>query len=127
MFKSTFFGVIVLALVVCLTIPADAATLNASGKVTLLRAHHKPGAKFGPPGDQLDVEVVIRLNTKPGKAFGFQLRDDDKGPARRAMLDLLRDAFNNDWTVHIDYDIDPGNDVSPPKNNGEIIRVWLTK
>ena len=33
----------------------------------------------------------------------------------------MRDAFNNNWIVTIDYSIDPG------KNNGVIIRTWLTK
>jgi len=37
------------------------------------------------------------------------------------MLDLLRDGFNHDWIVSVDYWIESG------KNNGEIVRVWLTK
>ena len=42
-------------------------------------------------------------------------------PARAGMLDLLRDAFNHNWTVIIDYSIDPG------KTNGVIIRTALTR
>ena len=42
-------------------------------------------------------------------------------PARAGMLDLLRDAFNHNWTVIIDYNIDPG------KTNGVIIRTALTR
>jgi hypothetical protein len=109
-----------LALVALSASPAGAALLNASGKVTRLRVHDV-GTKFGPPTDQIDVEVVIELNTKPGMAFGFQLRNDSDRAARQGMLDLLRDAFNNNWTVHIDYNIDTG------KKNGTIIRTWLTK
>jgi hypothetical protein len=37
------------------------------------------------------------------------------------MLNLLRDAFDRNWTVAFDSDIDDG------KKNGRIIRVWLTK
>jgi len=37
------------------------------------------------------------------------------------MLDLLRDAFNHNWVVLIDYNLDPG------KTNGVIIRTALTK
>jgi hypothetical protein len=37
------------------------------------------------------------------------------------MLDLLRDAFNYNWTVCLDHLLVPG------KNNGVIIRVELTK
>jgi hypothetical protein len=97
-----------------------AARLQATGKVQLLRVHDV-GTAYGPDSDQIDVEVVIWLNTQPGKAFGFQMRDDGQRVARQGMLDLLRDAFNNNWTVTIDYDIDPG------KNNGVIVRTWLTK
>lgn len=93
---------------------------QASGHLSLLRVHKK-GSKYGPNNDQIDVEVVTWLDSHPGQAFGFQLRDDGDGPARRGMLDLLRDAFNHGWRATIDYDIDDG------KSNGVIVRVWLTK
>ena len=88
-------------------------------RVTMLRVHDV-GTKYGPASDQIDVEVVIQLAGRQG-SFGFKLRNDSQRPARQGMLDLLRDAFNNDWRVNIDYDIDP------PKKNGTIMRVWLTK
>lgn len=94
--------------------------LNTSGKLTFLRVHDV-GTGWGPSDDHLDVEVVIKVDTKPDQAFGFQLRDDGNRPARQGMLDLLRDAFNQNWQVSIDYRIDSG------KDNGEVIRVWLTK
>jgi hypothetical protein len=49
------------------------------------------------------------------------LRNDNNRPAREGMLDLLRDAFNNNTTVIIDYNIPSG------KKNGVIIRLALTK
>jgi hypothetical protein len=94
--------------------------VNSVGKLTLIRVHDK-GTKYGPSGDRLDVEAIIWLDSEPGKAFGFQLRNDAMRPAREGMLDLLRDAFNHNWTVNIDYEIAAG------KNNGKVIRVWLTK
>jgi hypothetical protein len=96
------------------------ALLQSSGKLTFLRTHDV-GTAYGPPGDSIDVEVVIKLDSQPTKAFGFQLRDDANRAARQGMLDLLRDAYNNDWQVTTDYNIDDG------KNHGVIIRVWLTK
>ena len=99
---------------------AHAGLVNASGKITTLRVHDV-GTKYGPANDQIDVEVVITLNTEAGKAFGFQLRNDGNRPVRAGMLDLLRDAFNNNWTVNIDYNSNPG------KKNSVLIRVWLTK
>ena len=72
------------------------ALLNFSGRLTLLRVHDR-GTKFGPPTDQIDVEVVFKLNSHPDKAFGFTLRDDANGPAHRGMLDLLRSGFDHNW------------------------------
>jgi hypothetical protein len=90
------------------------------GKLTFLRVHDV-GTGFGPPNDFIDVEVVCKLDTKPTFAFGFQLRNDNQRPARAGMLDLLRDAFNHNWQVVLDYNIDEG------KTNGVIIRTALTK
>ena len=100
-------------------IPTQAAFLQASGELTLLRVHDRGG--YGPPADRLDVEVIIKLDSKPDMAFGFQLRDDRLGPAHQGMFDLLRDAFSNGWTVTIDFDL------APKKKAGVIRRVWLTK
>jgi hypothetical protein len=96
------------------------AIWESSGKLSLLRVHDV-GTGYGPLSDFMDVEAVMWLDTKPGMAFGFQLRDDANRPVRQGMLDVLRDAFNNNWIVTIDYEIEPG------KNNGVILRVWLTK
>ena len=96
------------------------ATLEASGKLSLLRVHDV-GTGYGPQSEHLDVEAVIWLDTRPGMAFGFQLRDDANRPARQGMLDVLRDAFNYSWIVTINFDIEEG------KKNGLLVRVWLTK
>ncbi len=94
--------------------------LQSTGKLTFLRVHDV-GTAFGPPSDRIDTEVVAKLSTQPERAMGFQLRDDAKRPARQGMLDLLRDAFNHNWTVSIDYDLDAG------RKNGVAIRVALQK
>lgn len=100
--------------------PARADLVQSSGKITFLRVHDV-GTGFGPPSDAIDVEVVVQINTRPGESFGFQLRNDNNRAARQGMLDLLRDAFNSNATVVLDYEVDP------PKKNGVIIRVALTK
>ncbi|MDQ4145896.1 MAG: hypothetical protein M3198_19550 [Actinomycetota bacterium] len=96
------------------------ALLQSSGKLTFLRVHDV-GTRFGPSSDQIDVEVVMKLGSQPDRAMGFQLRNDNNRPARQGMLDLLRDAFNNNWTVTVDYDLDSG------RKNGVAIRVALRK
>jgi hypothetical protein len=93
--------------------------LEKSGKIVFLRAHDV-GTAYGPPNDQLDVETVFILNAIGTGAYGFQLRNDGNLPARQAMFSLLRDAFVNNFTVTVDYLIDPG------KQNGVAIRVALT-
>jgi hypothetical protein len=93
--------------------------LQATGKLELLRVHDV-GTKFGPPSDEIDVEVVFQLRDDE-RRIGFQLRTDKHRLARGGMLDILRDAFNHDWTVTADFEIELG------KKNGEAIRVWLTK
>jgi hypothetical protein len=92
------------------------SVLAAKGRITLLRVHDL-GTRYGPPTDEIDVEAVIKLDSKPDMAFGFQLRNDASEGVHRGMLDLLRDAFNHDRRVRIDYILNPG------KRNGRLIRV----
>ena|ERR1700761_1806180 len=100
--------------------PARADLLESKGRITFLRVHDV-GTGFGPPTDFLDVEVVVQIDSQPGKSFGFQLRNDNNRPARQGMLDILRDAFANNFPVLIDYN------VTPPKVNGVIIRTAVVK
>jgi hypothetical protein len=76
--------------------------LAARGRISLLRVHD-PNTGYGPSGDRIDGEVVIHLDTQPGRAFGFKLRNGSNLAMHRGMLDLLCDAFNNNHTVAIDY------------------------
>lgn len=94
--------------------------LESSGKLRFLRVHDV-GTKYGPPTDQIDVEVVFGLDSEPKKAFGFKLRNDTQEVAHQGMLDLLRDAFAANQNVTTDYDIPAG------KQNGVAIRVWLSR
>jgi hypothetical protein len=89
--------------------------LRAEGKLIFLRTHDV-GTKFGPPTDQLDVEVVVRLDSDPSRAFGFQLRPDADEVANRGMLDELRTAFVASSPVRLDY-------RRTGVNNGLILRV----
>jgi hypothetical protein len=100
--------------------PARADLVESKGRITFLRVHDV-GTGFGPPTDFLDVEVVVQIDSQPGKSFGFQLRNDNNRPARQGMLDVLRDAFANNFPVLIDYN------VTPPKVNGVMIRVAVVK
>jgi hypothetical protein len=104
--------------VVITATPRPAVLLARTGTITFLRVHDV-GSGFGPPTDSIDVEAVIKLDTAPAEAYGFQLRNDRHRPSHEGMLDLLKDAFFHNHAVSIDYSIIPGRD------NGVILRVAL--
>lgn len=111
---------------VLLPTPAYAKLLqSAPGKITLLRLN-EVNTKFGPRNDQIDVEVVIKLSSLPTNYFGFKLRKDTNQLVHQGMLDLLRDAYNNNHVVVIEYEICTATSTKPCKN-GNIKRLWLTK
>lgn len=90
-------------------------SVNAAfGHITELRVHDV-GSGFGPPTDRLDAEVVVRLDSELGKAFGFALRTDDHEPEARGQLDLLRDAFRSGRRLRLEY-----------VRTGTIVRVVAT-
>lgn len=89
--------------------------LAARGRITLLRVHDVGGG-YGPPTDRIDGEVIITLDSEPGRAFGFPLRRDASLAVRQRLLGLLRDAFNHNRTVAIDY-------LRTGQHNGTLIRA----
>lgn len=92
--------------------------IEATGKVTFLRVNDIE-TLYG--SDQLDIDAVFQLDGQVTPSFGFQLRTDPNQIARQGMLDLLRDAYANEWPVTVDYDIPPG------KQNGVVMRVALIR
>jgi hypothetical protein len=95
---------------------------TATGKLAFLRVH-EPGSGFGPPSDFIDVDVVIGIKGATG-GFGFTLRNDNSRFAHAGMIDVLRDAFNSDTVVEVEYKVDPG---EFGKINGTIFRVTRRK
>jgi hypothetical protein len=89
--------------------------LSITGTPVLLRVH-ETGSGYGPPSDRLDADVVVQLDTAPGRSFGFTLRNGPTVRARRGLLTLLRAAFNENRPVTIEYD------RTGPRN-GRIVRI----
>jgi Common central domain of tyrosinase len=83
------------------TLPAR--LLQRDGRLSFLRVN-RVGGRFGPLGDQLDVEVVAKLAGVPDEAFGFQLRPDANEADNHGMLDILRSAFNENQRVRLEYE-----------------------
>jgi hypothetical protein len=77
--------------------------LAVEGKITLLRVHDV-GTGYGPPGDALDAEMIVVLDSKPQDYFGAQLRVGAQAEARMGMLEVLRKAFKNNTPVRIEYE-----------------------
>ena len=96
--------------------------IASQGKVKELRVVEL-GSKHGPPTDQIDVEVVAKLDTFPDRGMGFQLRNDQNRSVREAMFDLLRLAFESGSLTRIEYSID----LEAGRKNGVILRVILLK
>lgn len=88
---------------------------STQGRLTVLRVN-RVGTRFGPPADEIDGEAIIQLDTEPGRAFGFQLRAGQDENTQRRMLDLLRDAFNKNTRLRLDY-------VRTGIKNGRLIRA----
>ncbi|MGZ3385737.1 MAG: hypothetical protein ACXVB5_12590 [Isosphaeraceae bacterium] len=94
---------------------------NVSGKLAHLRVSDSETAQpYGPQGDTLTTQVVITLQGSD-KYFGFELRPGPHLPSRLAMLATLRDAYVNDLTVGLAYNVQDG------KKAGTIIRVDLER
>jgi hypothetical protein len=91
-----------------------------TGKITFIRINDV-GGQFGPPSDRIDVEVVIKISSKPDNTFGFKLRKDDNQITHEAMLNLLKEAFDNDKNIKIEYNAING------KKNYVLFRVIMEK
>ncbi len=100
--------------------------INTSGKISLLRVHDV-GSKYGPQSDELDAEVVVQLSNQQDRAFGFELRDDDNGLVHQGMLQLLIEAYRNNWDVGIAFWEYSKLGYPDKKKNCPIFRVWLKK
>jgi hypothetical protein len=90
---------------------------NVAGKITLLRVHDL-GTGYGPPADFLDSEVIVRLDTAPDIALGFQLRNGAFLPERKQMLSVLQQALKNAKKIAICY-------VEKGPKTGDILRVQM--
>jgi bacillolysin len=90
---------------------------NVAGKITLLRVHDL-GTGYGPITDFLDSEVIVRLDTAPDTALGFQLRHGAFLAERKQMLSVLQQALENTKKIAICY-------VEKGPKTGNILRVYI--
>lgn len=91
--------------------------LQFTGKITSILVQDRR-----PSNDFFDVNFIISLDTFPGTRFGFRFGQATFGVndlVYYGILDILRDAFNNNWQTTLDAVDD---------NQGKrIIRVQISK
>ena len=97
--------------------------LVAEGLVTFLRINNVKTGFGGGKTNWIDAEVIFNLDSHPGRAFGFKLRDDNNLPVRQGMLALLRDAMVHDLKVKTDFVLL----VEPPNHNSYATRIAISK
>ncbi len=103
--------------------PPASLLLELEGHVTFLLVVEQGMGYGGGSSNWIDAEVIFKLDSRPDKGFGFQLRDDPLQPVRRGMLALLQDAVVHGLKVITDY-IEM---TMPPNQNSIAVRVALTK
>ncbi len=83
---------------------------GTTGKIKWMRINDSAFSQpYGAPGDQLDTQVVVVLDTHSDMGFGFDIKGNDPNlPSRLCMLACLRDAYLNKLTVGLGYDIEEG-------------------
>lgn len=91
------------------------SVLSVQGRIKFLRVHDV-GTGFGPPTDFIDGEVIVKFDSDPLKAFGFQLRTDANEEDHLGMLKALRDGLRTDRTVRVEY-------IRTGLRTGRVIRV----
>ncbi len=108
-----------LAATACATAPVPSEVRETSGRVASLEVEDPSSReRFDEAGD---LEVVVHLDGLPDRSFGFRLQTGSHQAARHGMLDLLRDALRNDWTVTLGYIVAAGRD------DGVIVWTRLTQ
>ena len=76
-----------------------------SGKVTMFRTQEK-GLEIETGGEKIDAEILVQLDAEPKMVFTLPLHEPD--PARKEMIETLRQAYINDTPVTIEHKLAVG-------------------
>lgn len=82
---------------------------RVSGKITMFRTQEK-GLEVMANGEKVDAEILVQLDTQPKLVLTIPLHEQD--PARREMVETLRQAYINDKAVTIEHKIAPGKQIA---------------
>lgn len=82
---------------------------TVSGIIKFLRVNEQGYETYGPAGNDMQVEIVVVLDSVPNMGFGLDLKDvDPRLSSHLAMLSLLRDAYIHKLKIEIVYNYEPG-------------------
>ncbi|MFZ0613306.1 MAG: hypothetical protein WAM73_13800 [Desulfobacterales bacterium] len=98
--------------------PRKGQIIGAEGRVQMMRVHVH-GTGYGPAGNYLNEDCIVRLDTKPGAAFSIDISGAN-APAGKRMFDLMRSVYDKQVPVRIEYEAANALD-------GRVIRVFETK
>ncbi len=87
---------------------------EVTGKVTLFRAQEQ-GLEIGKGQSSLDAEILVTLDSQPGKVFGIRLHETNA--AAQQMVETLRAAYLSGKKVTIQHR------MNPKSNNLKILWV----
>jgi len=94
---------------------------TVSGKVSLIYVQEL-GKNYKVLGHPVYTEAVFKLSTKPNIWFHFHLRNDQESLVNQAYFDILRDAYNNNYTVSVLADIS----TSKPADTS-VMALWISR
>lgn len=92
-----------IVLLILLISSAFSAPLRIEGTVESIRKN-SVGIAYGPPGNSIVAEAIIKLKEYPDRAFGIRLDTSSVNiEANRAKLKVIEDAYIGDIPITISY------------------------
>lgn len=82
---------------------------SVSGKVTMFRVQER-GLEILSGGKTVEAEVMVQLDGKPNMVFALPFHEDD--PARREIVETLRQAYLRNTPVTLEHKLAPGQKVA---------------
>jgi len=102
---------------------APSQRVQTEGSVTFLLVV-EPGVGYGGgETNWIDADVIFKLDSRPDKAFGFRVREDDFGLAHQGMLSVLEQAMVHGLRVTTSYT----EELVPLNQNSFVVRVAVSK
>lgn len=84
----------------------DSHSIHSKGVINLFRVQVQ-GLEFGRDSEEIDAEVFVTLDSKPGMVYTLRVHDDSP-PVNTVISETLREAYMSKMPVTIYHQIAPG-------------------